>query len=59
MRLDRIRAAREEQVPLLVIPDQRDQNRRALEARFIEPSADPRGVELTAEAGLASKDERI
>lgn len=28
-------------------------------ARKIEPSADPRGVELAAEAGLASKDERI
>ena len=28
-------------------------------ARKIEPSDDPRGVELTAEAGLANKDERI
>lgn len=27
-------------------------------ARKIEPSADPRGVELTAEAGLSNKDER-
>ena len=28
-------------------------------ARKIEPSTDPRGVELAAEAGLANKDERI
>ena len=27
-------------------------------ARKIEPSADPRGVELAAEAGLSNKDER-